>query len=162
MRSPMQSAIAEAIRQAQTTGGRQSWRVRDIVSGKIEPCATLEMVIDERIAYGAEDRDVMAIGYEFLRQVRAKLAARKPIPVADIVRAYEMEELEQGTSTAAQMRALGNRGIASLRAAWQGLTGHREALDTAILATEIEIDRHERNEEQHQALRQMAITRLGR
>lgn len=157
--SPMQAAVAEAVRRATTTRGHQSWRVRDVIRGKLWPCTTLEAVIDERIAGGADERDVMAIAYELVRQTRAKLVARQPSALS-IAQAYEIEEREQGRAGVAQVRALGSRCAASLKDAWSALVGHRVALDTAIEATEREMVRHESDDAARHALRHTAITRL--
>lgn len=141
--SVMQMAIAAAVRQAapatQQAGKRQSWRVQGVITGTQPACPTLEAVIDERIAAGADAESVMEIAYVIVANTRAKLITARPEYAemcANIEEAFIREQAAQGSADVSQMKVLRGKCAAGLREAWRRLVRHRDALDIAIVSVE--------------------------
>ena len=147
--SDMQRAIAAAVRKASpdVPAHRQSWRVRGVINGSQPACPTLEAVIDERIAAGASEDDVMAIAHTVTEHTRQKLIAARPAYAAmirdlDVAILYETQV--QGPADVVQVESFRSRCMTTLKALLSRTRAHRDAQDLVIVAAEREIAERER------------------
>jgi hypothetical protein len=161
----MQRDLAVAIREAtpDISTVRQSWRVQAVIAGKQPVCPTLEAAINERIAAGASEEDVMEIAHVVVRHTRQKLIDARPAYAA-MVRSLDSavlyETQVQGPQDVATVETLAKRCINSLKHLLARTTQQREASEIVIVATQAEIAERER---QNQTARsRFGITGNGR
>jgi hypothetical protein len=161
--SAMQREIAAAVRAASPDAPhtRQSWRVKAVIAGDQPSCPTLEMVIDERIAAGASEDDVMEIAHVIARHTRQKLMDARPgyaALVRDLDAAMKYETQLQGPQDVATVESFGRRCVNSLRQLLARTTQHRDAADLVIVAAQREIAERERG----RAMEKSRLTIAGR
>lgn len=163
--SALQRAMSDAIRKAAPSVPviPQDWRVKDVISGKTPACVMLEAAIDNRIAAGASEESVMQIAYALVSETRRKLMEARPAYAAiirDLDLALIHETQAQGPADVAQMDTLKQKCANGLRNLLNRLTGHRDAIDIAIDATEHELRAREGG--RNSTLTSFGITPTGR